>query len=195
MYRSGQVSNHKPRKGTETSHRSTSWSPNLGVSNHKPRKGTETVFFRCRTIGQLVVSNHKPRKGTETHSSPRHSATRRTRFKSQTPQGDGNGFSIAGSSSAVSFVSNHKPRKGTETWSLLCLSWPVLVFQITNPARGRKLSVVAPRSLLLLPFQITNPARGRKPTIRPLSLFVSIIEFQITNPARGRKRVIPPLGI
>ena len=85
------------------------------------------------------------------------------------------------------------------------------MFQITNPARGRK-QVVEPRRKLRhrlgfksqtpqgdgnLPvkhvvgigdemFQITNPARGRKHGEKYVAVEVEL-EFQITNPARGRK--------
>ena len=61
------VSNHKPRKGTETN---LNFMPlgetSLFVSNHKPRKGTETRCRRsCYDAAFLRVSNHKPRKGTK----------------------------------------------------------------------------------------------------------------------------------
>ena len=43
--------------------------PRTRISNHKPRKGTETnINITQNTDGQLVISNHKPRKGTETKS-------------------------------------------------------------------------------------------------------------------------------
>ena len=43
------------------------WADRKRVSNHKPRKGTETSPSRGRKEAKPPkVSNHKPRKGTET---------------------------------------------------------------------------------------------------------------------------------
>ena len=36
------------------------------ISEHEPRKGTETIIGRIVPIDQRVISEHEPRKGTET---------------------------------------------------------------------------------------------------------------------------------
>ena len=60
------------------------------VSNHKPRKGTETLNSLFHKRFGILVSNHKPRKGTETGSISPMMLMQPPCFKSQTPQGDGN---------------------------------------------------------------------------------------------------------
>ena len=135
------VSNHKPRKGTETRCRPYRHLPLRLVSNHKPRKGTETAWPAEEDESVRGVSNHKPRKGTETLPPFPLSALATSRFKSQTPQGDGNP--------------------------------PLLVVDIAE----------------LVLFQITNPARGRKRDKQGRESYYHLRQFQITNPARGRKQV------
>ena len=39
------------------------------ISNHKPRKGTETFEYHSLHSSKSAISNHKPRKGTETPTS------------------------------------------------------------------------------------------------------------------------------
>ena len=64
------------------------------------------------------------------------------------------------------------------------------LFQITNPARGRKLVVfVEDVSRDVSLFQITNPARGRKPVLIGTDERLHVV-FQITNPARVRKLLL-----
>ena len=41
--------------------------PRTRISNHKPRKGTETIVLNLLNVLDVrIISNHKPRKGTET---------------------------------------------------------------------------------------------------------------------------------
>ena len=111
------VSNHKPRKGTETNTMENRKYTGLeeGFKSQTPQgDGNPLPRFRDRRVSQ-TVSNHKPRKGTETIRWPLPMSSRLTSFKSQTPQGDGNHSFDLSSSRKVSVVSNHKPRKGTET--------------------------------------------------------------------------------
>ena len=109
------ISNHKPRKGTETEivitmnmrewrhfkpqtpqgdgnqQESRLYAYMRRISNHKPRKGTETAY--CSTLARRAfrISNHKPRKGTETAVIGTPNVTMVPYyFKPQTPQGDGN---------------------------------------------------------------------------------------------------------
>ena len=90
MQQVGCVSNHKPRKGTETSNEFNHIQAMSIVSNHKPRKGTETSPPRRVGYAPAGVSNHKPRKGTETVYQLDVRTSLNLSFKSQTPQGDGN---------------------------------------------------------------------------------------------------------
>ena len=110
------------------------------ISNHKPRKGTETVNIDFDICVFRNILNYKPRKGTETPSQSTGTAQSHSNFKLQTPQGDGNSpktmdfpalflsyFKLQtpqGDGNLIliilftwpsTTISNHKPRKGTET--------------------------------------------------------------------------------
>ena len=61
------ISNHIPRKGTETDVGAVRPSDIALISNHIPRKGTETRIRELDSNSRLLnISNHIPRKGTET---------------------------------------------------------------------------------------------------------------------------------
>ena len=113
---------------------------NRDISEHEPRKGTETIG--CHTINKSLhsISEHEPRKGTETRepcmrTTPRCHAFQNTNpergrklywysnqrptsihFRTRTPKGDGNDFCLRRLAPAV-LISEHEPRKGTETQS------------------------------------------------------------------------------
>ena len=205
------VSNHKPRKGTETYCRTVLTDEHSRFQITNPARGRKLLRWGSVAHGgktfqitnpargrklrkpwlrlsrRQEVSNHKPRKGTETSKIDESIEILVHSFKSQTPQGDGN---AALASSLV-----------------MAASW----FQITNPARGRKLCDSRPNVIKVKVFQITNPARGRKRPLKFLCIFAMIfcfksqtpqgdgneidavwtstaqVGFQITNPARGRK--------
>ena len=62
------ISEHEPRKGTET----LPWHNRLiaaaaKISEHEPRKGTETTAGAMPTSRSAQISEHDPRKGTETY--------------------------------------------------------------------------------------------------------------------------------
>ena len=189
------VSNHKPRKGTETYCRTVLTDEHSRFQITNPARGRKLLRWGSVAHGgktfqitnpargrklrrpwlrlsrRQEVSNHKPRKGTETSKIDESIEILVHSFKSQTPQGDGN---AALASSLV-----------------MAASW----FQITNPARGRKQNLYSGvNSAFWGKFQITNPARGRKLCdSRPNVIKVKV--FQITNPARGRKRPLKFLCI
>ena len=187
------VSNHKPRKGTETSLRRTFFGQKMilfQITNPARGRKLKGDVKRVENV-EVAVSNHKPRKGTETFSARASSSARSIRFKSQTPQGDGNHSRL----NSLNSLRRHK-------------------FQITNPARGRKRDKQGRESYYhLRQFQITNPARGRKQVAAEMECRVLTLvsnhkprkgtetrcgmfssthafsSFQITNPARGRKQL------
>ena len=122
-----------------------------GFQITNPARGRKLIICLWVSGCYLVVSNHKPRKGTETNHFLHRISLRFSRFKSQTPQGDGNvtikvviryanssfksqtpqgdgNFCRVGKFLVVRVVSNHKPRKGTETLNANFLS----VFTMTR---------------------------------------------------------------
>ena len=163
----------------------------IAISNHKPRKGTETgfchfVFLLCR----VLISNHKPRKGTETRPVLDASLDRPREFQTTNPARGRKlpkGIDDVSRSISLEFQTTNpaRGRKLPQDNGLPC-PFPFL-FQTTNPARGRKLDLDHTLHLaldddfkpqtpqgdgnfkvqsrfrrLLPPFQTTNPARGRK---------------------------------
>ncbi len=86
------------------------------VSNHKPRKGTETpVRRRCSPRAGRAFQITNPARGRKPPHPKHRTHHVAKRFKSQTPQGDGNVPSFLTICDGCGCVSNHKPRKGTET--------------------------------------------------------------------------------
>ena len=85
-----------------------------------PARGRKQMGKHCINQSDHHVSNHKPRKGTATPAPARRACRCRGRFKSQTPQGDGNLRLMTRVDLCARQVSNHKPRKGTETLGGLC---------------------------------------------------------------------------
>ena len=130
------ISEHEPRKGTETL-RDGSLSIPLSdfrtrtpkgdgngddivslvhevlISEHEPRKGTETWNRLEDGLITEEISEHEPRKGTET-SRYKADSGGLTHFRTRTPKGDGN-YSQEDGTSCKSKISEHEPRKGTET--------------------------------------------------------------------------------
>ena len=134
------------------------------ISNHKPRKGTETAPVRAFPFLPYCISNHKPRKGTETPCKlsplPRRQSSH---FKPQTPQGDGNYLQDDASNLQFCCISNHKPRKGTETQKLPHLFSRTLGISNHKPRKGTETGCTCiPCHGWQDSFQTTNPARGRK---------------------------------
>ena len=183
------------------------------ISNHKPRKGTETILSVIEPLPSRIISNHKPRKGTETKSWAERPDTRDFYFKPQTPQGDGNCCSSCLSILAIVEFQTTNPARGRKrTVPANSSRTAARAFQTTNPARGRKLhptdglmmsrcrisnhkprkgTETAPvRAFPFLPYCISNhkPRKGTETTCRMTQAICSFVVFQTTNPARGRKR-------
>ena len=91
-------------------------------------------------------------------------------FRTRTPKGDGNRLKLR---------------------SIIII---LLIFQNTNPERGRKLSFAAHYAQPQALFQNTNPERGRKPEgLRESSRQQGISEHE---PRKGTEtRLVPPWGI
>ena len=181
-----EISNHKPRKGTET--RALAGRDLLLLNpDFKPQtpQGDGNVRFSMQASGRLSFQTTNPARGRKLGDG-RHlllldgefqttnPARRRkpiakpaiepssgSNFKPQTPQGDGNKFTTAVTRFSTAFQTTNPARGRKQSHSGAFPSW-YLSFQITNPARGRKLLVVAVFRRGACTFQTTNPARGRK---------------------------------
>ena len=182
------ISEHEPRKGTETS-RSRTWS------------NTRRCYFRTRTP-----------KGDGNASRGRSYSYQSTHFRTRTPKGDGNRrFHVKRSTGSATTFQNTNPERGRKLEQPSPNNNANIRFQNTNPERGRKplrvrsvikflhcISEHEPRkgtethlqfSILVGnegKFQNTNPERGRKRRITKLPLSF-LKRFQNTNPERGRK--------
>ena len=116
------------------------------VSNHKPRKGTETdsVLHSTRDERKFQITN--PARGRKrVFSFSLHIATIDS-FKSQTPQGDGNKLvrCPVRQKFGEGFKSQTPQGDGNGQFHFCFLLFGCL-FQITNPARGRKPLEIAVR--------------------------------------------------
>ena len=111
-------------------------------------------------------------------------------FRTRTPKGDGNANTCPASLRTPLPISEHEPRKGTETLHHQPLSreWKRNFRTRTPKGDGNMYRRIRYGDPII--FQNTNPERGRKPRLqgsprsRPL-------QFQNTNPERGRK-LFPP---
>ena len=183
------------------------------ISEHEPRKGTETPPPLGASSYFFFISEHEPRKGTETFLRGRCSGFLIYNFRTRTPKGDGNSTSFSAVCFSTFSISEHEPRKGTETAAGVLVYVALCLFQNTNPERGRKPAALssfsfsaanfrtrtpkgdgngisAPIISYLPKFQNTNPERGRKPELNVLYTRARK-KFQNTNPERGRKRTTP----
>ena len=185
------ISEHEPRKGTETRNtgfRRTSIAPHFRTrtpkgdgnavvaiavtaasmdANFRTRtpKGDGNKSSRQNPSFTHIISEHEPRKGTETDKPCKSQGGIESHFRTRTPKGDGN-------SSMVS--------EDNESFSSL--------FQNTNPERGRKLR----RILYMSAGKISEhePRKGTEtPRLTPITSRPTI--FQNTNPERGRKLLAP----
>ena len=82
------ISEHEPRKGTETPHCLNCVEITTQISEHEPRKGTETAVEMV-VIADWIISEHEPRKGTET-TIKELMLRANNNFRTRTPKGDGN---------------------------------------------------------------------------------------------------------
>ena len=111
--------------------------PRTRISNHKPRKGTETLDTPPTKVGGFsVFQTTNPARGRKR---PRMlpSICRAILFQTTNPA-RGRKLEDLTSKEKSLLISNHKPRKGTETMSSPHTVAVTRKFQTTNPARGRK---------------------------------------------------------
>ena len=219
---SEQISEHKPRKGTETCF-SAQWiqiqldlgeakclqrrklvfrlngykADNLDFRTQTPKgDGNHIIFLLKKVNTTILISEHKPRKGTETARVAASSYLSISYFRTQTPKGDGNLISATGLHSRYAHISEHKPRKGTETQQNLRFPLPnTCQFQNTNPERGRKLPAVLLTAWPDDIFQNTNPERGRKLNKTCDFLFRTLANFRTQTPkGDGNANIIANLS-
>ena len=173
------VSNHKPRKGTEAISTHLPLSKTSYVSNHKPRKGTEALrglLFFVFLWRRFQITN--PARGRKLRTTS-DSLAGLSCFKSQTPQGDGSHKETNGTYfKRWGFKSQTPQGDGNKNGTSLAVA-PDAQFQITNPARGRKLMLMS-GGLSMTHTSVSNhkPRKGTETNLNfmPLgetSLFVS----------------------
>ena len=109
------ISEHKPRKGTETSSLSGIISGVIyEFQNTNPERGRKHTSGSWLFAKSQIISEHKPRKGTETARTSKNTS-RNVAFQ------------------------NTNPERGRKPLSTYFKSVISKVFQNTNPERGRKL--------------------------------------------------------
>ena len=106
------------------------------ISEHEPRKGTETSMAN-RTIGVWKHFRTRTPKGDGNSAGQESTDRFFQNFRTRTPKGDGNLF-IHDFHQILYPISEHEPRKGTETMDSCLVAGEREEFQNTNPERGRK---------------------------------------------------------
>ena len=206
------ISEHEPRKGTETVARDLHAASEFVISEHEPRKGTETkplngigiavTHFRTRTPKgdgnkthilnhrrNPCISEHEPRKGTETAFSVERSTSLDSYFRTRTPKGDGNFSEPSSCTRSKVLFQNTNPERGRKLAGILSLKAVSLLFQNTNPERGRKLPRLCSHNVRKPNFRTRTPkGDGNFSSLLPNPYLVYI--FQNVNPERGRKHLV-----
>ena len=110
----------------------------LEISEHEPRKGTETSATIRLTTNITPFQNTNPERGRKLVAIRRIVAIV-LQFQNTNPERGRKRTDFSGVSENEFFISEHEPRKGTETSKLYRQSLSIFaIFQNTNPERGRK---------------------------------------------------------
>ena len=163
------ISEHEPRKGTETINEKDSRTVKLCISEHEPRKGTETILYVCMFhLHEKSFRNTNPARGRKRdRRGSGNDRQGRLEFQNTNPE-RGRKQSIGFSYFHILFNGNFKTRTPK------------------GDGNSEPSSCTSPKT-----FQNTNPERGRKPVRRNRGFFLGVREFQNTNPERGRKLYHP----
>ena len=134
-----EISEHEPRKGTETGTKPFFLAASPPISEHEPRKGTETRYRPCILVEYGGFQNMNPERGRKRLlRAARFIPITPFQFQNMNPE-RGRKLLQQALCPFYSNISEHEPRKGTETAFLLSASLkPLLLFQNMNPERGRK---------------------------------------------------------
>ena len=155
------------------------------ISNHKPRKGTETLKIGTRKkICLQKFQTTNPARGRKL-SYYRLLGLAAARFQTTNPARGRKLQILHLFRKGFVLISNHKPRKGTETpFPLPTKRVDQREFQTTNPARGRKLVEHEPLSIGL-DISKHEPRKGTEAIYNFPPFIYSFSAFQNTNPGRG----------
>ena len=190
--RYGEISNHKPRKGTETiqQERTDKRLPERFQTTNPARGRKQDIQRKEYADGERRFQTTNPARGRKRISRTAYTPLY-TNFKPQTPQGDGN-FQLldeARQFDRLDFKPQTPQGDGNSPSPQQNVNAQIL-FQTTNPARGRK---------PVVPIMLRHLSKGyfkpQTPQGDGNTTFAVIFNrrnerFQTTNPARGRK--LPP---
>ena len=149
--------------------------PRTRISNHKPRKGTETKQSQeCFIVRFLGISNHKPRKGTETLALEQDVSFSFDKFQTTNPaRGRKRRLALVLGEPSHKFQTTN-PARGRKLSPVSSIATVSRLFQTTNPARGRKQDVVLDHLHALSCISNHKPRKGtetpRKTTRTTLTL-------------------------
>ena len=159
------------------------------ISEHEPRKGTETTPFESRLPMRLPISEHEPRKGTETRFHPSSLRSIPTHFRTRTPKGDGNFLLLVVAFFIVKHFRTRTPKGDGNFFASGFSAFGLEEFQNTNPERGRKHLSAASIDVPPVDFRTRTPkGDGNFSSLLPNPYLVYI--FQNVNPERGRKHLV-----
>ena len=134
-----------------------------------------------------TFQNTNPERGRK-QKNPDGTYAKCSDFRTRTPKGDGNFFTVRLSQPRVFSFQNTNPERGRKRRKICdIIKAQSKKFQNTNPERGRKRGRQGSYPVgNLREFQNTNPGRGRK-QLNFVQVHVTYPLFQNTNPGRGRK--------
>ena len=179
------ISEHEPRKGTETNQAHLFCYRVKQFQNTNPERGRKLTFSSdVKASRFFVFQNTNPERGRKLKSPVKLYETE-VDFRTRTPKGDGNSNDGIHFSKLVNFRTRTPKGDGNAGLSSILLNF-FIRFQNTNPERGRKHRVDRHPFPFRAQFQNTNPERGRKQSDAIRSTR-ACIAFQNTNPERGRK--------
>ena len=133
--------NTNPERGRKLSLLWISWSFSKSIiSEHEPRKGTETFARLFGSPALFAISEHEPRKGTETtYESTTTNKTTILGFQNTNPERGRKPSQPPAPPPVCSLFQNTNPERGRKLDPLLShLPQHGIPFQNTNPERGRK---------------------------------------------------------
>ena len=179
------ISNHKPRKGTETLKIGTRKKICLQkFQTTNPARGRKRRTFRAIFLSIVLFQTTNPARGRKL-SYYRLLGLAAARFQTTNPARGRKLQILHLFRKGFVLISNHKPRKGTETpFPLPTKRVDQREFQTTNPARGRKLVEHEPLSIGL-DISKHEPRKGTEAIYNFPPFIYSFSAFQNTNPGRG----------
>ena len=167
------ISEHEPRKGTETKVKGLSITPLRLISEHEPRKGTETVesFAACSLVGRENFRTRTPKGDGNLVGRQSLELNKQANFRTRTPKGDGNSKYGLSKYQYWADFRTRTPKGDGNPMTVASSSVASSLFQNTNPERGRKQRRGGRNGSYCLHFRTRTPKGDGNTILRPAGRF------------------------